>query len=158
MIRTHITDNKTLLCDRQYIQDNEYSKKPNGLWYSIDDQWLEWCNGKPDWIRKYRYTLEIDLSRFIVIDGPFSLGIFLHRFSAYETLTPSLKLSFIEWEKVQENYDGIEIINYFRLRSMPGSIYYPWLLSWDVSGGCVWNLEALRGFKRSKICRKQLWM
>ena len=45
----------------------------------------------------------------------------------------------IDWEKVSQDYDGIEICPYLLGKRMTIDWYY----SWDVSSGCIWRSSGI---------------
>ena len=53
----------------------------------------------------------------------------------------------INWEAVALDYKGVEITNYGKIKFSKG-IMSTWFYAWDVSGGCVWDLSAVKSCKR----------
>ncbi len=144
--RSHMTKKKSLSLKRGYRQPTE-AFKPSGLWYSIDDEWAEWCYGNmPEWVKKNSHYLDIDQSKILVIETLEDLQKFEERFSVNLLIT---KFTSINWKKVSLYYSGIEIRNYHQLKYQSSSSYYKrlWMYGWDVNGGCIWDLKCIKSFK-----------
>jgi hypothetical protein len=133
--RIHITDSLDIY-DCHYIQ-NKYDFKPNGLWYSINDEWYQWISyNMPSKLKKYKFELEIDFSRIIVLKDSKTLKEFVDIYGFNE-----LNLVFIDWEKVSEDYDGIEFSPYFKNNIL--DFKNIWYNTIDVESGCIWNLDII---------------
>jgi len=139
--RIHNTDCKELSYSKYYPQKRDL--KPDGLWYGINNEWLDWCCGEmPDWIKKYLFELDIDETDILIISSKNDLTEFCKKYR-YDTSTE------INWKEVRDDYKGIEIENYHDLKwSNNLSLSSVWFYIWDVSGGCIWDLTALNGFTR----------
>lgn len=137
-------DTKKLDLSKRYTQNEHVMCKPAGLWYSINGEWVEWCTDNMDhWIRKYNITLEIDMSRVLVIKTIPELNAFEKKYS--KSLYEDIEV--IDWRRVTEDYTGIEIQNYHKLKwSERGLMRFhdTWFLGWDVSGGCIWDLSIVK--------------
>ncbi|HUW66511.1 MAG TPA: hypothetical protein VMW20_00500 [Candidatus Nanoarchaeia archaeon] len=151
--RIHMTKKPSLDLTRKYDINkyiNKYPFKPNGLWYSIDNEWYEWCAGEmPDWIKGWSYSLEIDTANVLIISTTFQLNKFLEK---YQEKTTQYIYS-IDWYKVSRDYTGIEIQRYHHLkymcdRNIDGFSKLVWLYGWDVSGGCIWDMSVIEKVKR----------
>lgn len=60
MRRIHNTASSKINLKRTYGFSEHY--KPRGLWYSIDDEWKEWCqNQMPQWINPNWFSLDLDM-------------------------------------------------------------------------------------------------
>ena len=116
--------------------------KPRGLWYAVGFGWLDFTTN--DFTSFYEekevYAFEISLS-----------GLNVLRITNYEELVKFEELYLvpneneyarkfdINWTKVAENYDGIEIAPYIYKARMGHMWYY----GWDVASGCIWNTSKL---------------
>ena len=49
-VRIHNSIEKNLIF-KDRVQDDK-RLKPKGLWYGIDNEWLDWCNEMPGWIHQ----------------------------------------------------------------------------------------------------------
>ena len=150
--RSHMTNKKSLSLKRGYRQPTE-AFKPNGLWYSLDDEWTEWCYGNmPEWIKKHSHYLEIDQSKILVIETLEDLQKFEERFSVKLLIT---KFTSINWKKVSMSYSGIEVRNYRQLKSHRDSSYLErlWFYGWDINGGCIWDLSCIKTIRTQETPR-----
>ena len=118
--------------------------KPLGLWYSVDGSWEEWCaDNMPKWIAgKIVYDVELGDERILALrtideilafDAEYARAVFGCDF-----------LTFPEWQRVAEDYDGIEIAPYcWELR-----LDLHWYYSWDCASGCIWTPRGVRLTRR----------
>lgn len=122
------------------------SMKPHGLWYSIGDEWEEWCTGNmPEWLDRMEYCheLHIDKSKILVINSASDLLRFKHK---YRCMHMDLWLG-INWAKVAQDYSGIEIQNYHTLKRMEDYLWNDiWIYGWDINSGCIWDFTIVKGF------------
>lgn len=149
--RLHMSSNSSLTKRRFYMQ-KEQSLKPNGLWYSLDKEWINWCSSEmPHWKEKYNHLLEVDLSRILIISSIRDVKNLESLYGSKEVVEKwGITYNHIDWVKLSEDYDGIEIRNYYDIKfSIPdGSISQGmWFYSWDIPSGCIWNLRSLLGSK-----------
>jgi hypothetical protein len=114
--------------------------KPHGFWYSIGDEWREWvANEMPHWLGEYHYEVELGDSKVLVLDTTEKLIRFGRDYSN--------GFQQVDWGRVAETYDGIEINPYrrnFRMERYIESILgeaFLWYYAWDVASGCIWNTE-----------------
>lgn len=109
--------------------------KPNGLWYSCGDSWLKYILSEiPSFMERYNYIHSIKIgSNILKISNLTEFDAFNRQYSVEGTAGITL----IDWPKVAENYDGIEINPYqWNRRNHPDSFWY---YGWDVASGCIWN-------------------
>ena len=92
-----------------------YDFKPVGLWYSIGSSWIEWCIGEEfGGIGKYIYEIKLNKNANILFlnteDKVFEFSKKYKKteypYNLYDTVS-------IDWKKVRDDYDGIEISPYF---------------------------------------------
>lgn len=114
--------------------------KPLGLWYSCDNDWMEWL--EHNWESKYNeaqeaydYELEINPDAMLII----RTGSELVRFSRQYGQGNSA----IRWEEVAQDYDGIEICPY----QQDYRYALDWYYTWDVASGCIWGEDAFVGVR-----------
>ena len=173
MQRTHLSDAKDLIFgDRSYNQ-LLFEMKPNGLWFSYGNEWIEWCNTYcPQMIRgNYLYNLEIDDTDILKIKsfedlkdlhdnyGYSMLKAMAERTNDTEAMFPENVLSkktMVDWQKLTKDYKGIEFIDYhaIKVESVFDIIAYAWFNSVDVSGGCIWDLSALKSYNKVELTKK----
>lgn len=158
VVRTHLT-NVHGIWRIQYDQKKAHLPhwKPVGLWYSIDHAWLEWCvDNMPERAAcRYEHELELDMRRILRIYSDETIEHFTHTYGV--PLVPGATkyigmTTGIDWARVIERYDGMEIHPY----SWNAHIQHIWYNTWDVMGGVIWNLNALRSWKR-RLSNFQLW-
>ena len=143
---SHLTIEKDFVINKtKYTQENS-SDKPDGLWYQINDSWKEWCKYEmPQWLGPnsrgaYKVNIEIDKTNVLVIQ---TLEAFDSFHNKYRALHPyHYKSTYINWERVSEEYDGIEISDYFYEKRMNNNC--EWYYTWDVASGCIWNTNIIK--------------
>lgn len=142
--RLHLTlDNDLKKTD---TKQRDRGPKPMGLWYAVGFGWLDFTTSEHTSFYEYGnrvHAFEISL------DG---LNIFkitnydeLVKFEELYLVPGETKYSMnnnwdINWAKVAENYDGIEIAPYIYKARMGHAWYY----GWDVASGCIWNTSSLK--------------
>ena len=127
---------------RSFIKDTNKKSilgiKPCGLWYSIGDSWLEWCIGE-DFPGIGRYLYEVELNpkaNILFLSTKNDVCSFNKEYIKKDKIFNS-----INWPKVMEDYDGIEVNPYFEeLRYSFHNLL--WYCSWDIPSGCIWNSNA----------------
>lgn len=105
---------------RDYQQTHP-SMKPKGLWYGINHSWLDWCRTEmPDFIKPWTFELEINKSNIILINNPQKLNKFIEEFTFDFN-----GIKFIDWNEITYLAKGIEIQNYYQLKSQFDYIDFP---------------------------------
>jgi len=134
-IQKNIIKTKEDLARRVY----DVSKKPHGLWYSINDEWKQWCidnNWRTDHLEKC-YELEIDKDLILSV----SMDELNDVVSAY---TAKGILGYQpNWEEISEYYSGFEILDFNHLKTCTEK-ELAWAYGWDVSSGCIWDVDAIK--------------
>lgn len=123
----------------------EFTPKPNGLWYGCDDGWIQYVNDPSNRMKDFKkhrthvYTLEINYttlenpSRNAVckIDSDEELDKFMNEYA------PSGgRFSSPDWLEFSKHFGGIE---FCPLSSGP-----MWIRGYDVDSGCIWNGAAIQ--------------
>lgn len=128
------------------------NQKPYGLWFGISDSWIDWCLSEYScMLRKNIYELVLDESRILKIQNIAEFEAFEKEYSCDAPWADAIKNlnypnskrfvnylndpNYINYPKIAESYDGIEISPYFwekRLKSF-------WYYGWDAASGCIWN-------------------
>ena len=146
MKNSHLTREKEFKLENRIYKCSNSSDKPRGLWYEIDDSWEEWCKyNMPEWLGPnsrgaYKVNIEIDKSNVLVIKTLEEFDNFHNRYRALNTYyNRSVN---INWERVSEKYDGIEITNYLYNRRLEN--WCSWYYGWDVASGCIWNTDIIK--------------
>jgi hypothetical protein len=134
--------------------------KPEGLWYSCGDSWVEWC------FREQFFSCFGDNIFEVIVDESALLKITnLKEFDAFvaeygcefddiiQLRNPEYKSNLfappsgfrlppncIRWDKMAEKYSGIEINPYLWEKRLDGGVWY---YCWDCASGCIWDKEAV---------------
>lgn len=111
--------------------------KPQGLWYSIGREWIDWVRQNyPEWEYDVIFAIELNFSKILVIktvqdrkDFENKYGIWDEHFKCYFK---------IDWPTVGKLYSGIEL-----LVPLGGEIGN-WNKTWDIKSGCVWNKSGIK--------------
>ena len=115
--------------------------KPKGLWYGCGDGWTKFVvndmgYGEISDKYSYAYELEINKSKVLVIDSEKKFLAFHNEYGVSSDYGSVL----IDWKRVAQKYDGIEICPYFYQFRMSHDWYY----SWDVASGCIWGSGGIK--------------
>ena len=141
-MRNHNTGSTSIDLTRIYEQTSDF--KPRGLWYDFDNDWIDFVTRNQfNWLSKNNYHIEVDQSRILVLDSDKDVATFTEK---YIKDTNGVYF-FIDWSKVAEDYSGIEMPNYNKLRHFHGLemvMKLLWIRSWDVKSGCIWDLSAIK--------------
>ena len=125
-------------------QAQKTGAKPSGLWYSVGDEWKQWCKAEDFRVSKLNVVYEIAVNKDAILFltseqqiREFSVE-FMLRSTPWQTWD-------IDWSRVAEQWAGIEIAPYqYGCRFDSDSRWYS---GWDVASGCIWGPEALLGWK-----------
>lgn len=139
------TRNEKLDLKRTYpsFPEEVFGLKPNGLWYGINEAWIDWCRSEmPEWIRQHNHEIKVDTSKLLVISSIEELNDFIRQ---YSRKTESSVIDCMQWNKVKETFMGIEVHNYRHIKwNLDYDMKNIWFSSWDVSSGCIWDLKAVK--------------
>jgi hypothetical protein len=151
MKRLHMSNSEEINLNKVYHL-KEYAFKPNGLWYAENNEWFRWCHSEmPHWIKPNIFELDIDMSKILVLSNVRGLKLFNYAYS--KSISGDLQM--IDWAKVQKEYKGIEIRNYYDLKwNHDLREFNIWFYGWDVPGGCIWDLSAIRRIKKYSTPKK----
>jgi hypothetical protein len=143
--------------EQQPYKEMRAFRKPRGLWYGINQSWVEWCSSEePGWVHDHFHEVVLDHTKILRISNIKQFNAFEKEFGMidpmlkmFEDRMPSLGgfsleashigRESIDWHKVAKQYSGLEITPYLwekRLTSM-------WYYGWDCASGCVWNANAI---------------
>ncbi len=115
-----------------------FSKKPQGLWYSCGDDWVDWAKYEmPHWIEESNYLYEVvlgdDVLRITNADEFQWLEKNFLRSTGFGGAA-------MDWKAIQDaGYSGIEICPYQAQFSYSADWYY----GWDVASGCIWDSRGI---------------
>lgn len=134
-------------------QNQNTSSKPKGLWYACGDEWIKWCKGENFKLGdlKHKFVLDVDFNKILILDTTKKIDSFSKQYGAnkYEISNEinnswRWKIDSIDWQKVAEKYQGIEICPYqWDLRHE-----FLWYYGWDVASGCIWNKQAIKNITK----------
>jgi hypothetical protein len=125
--------------------------KPNGLWFSVGDEWKTYVEKRierGDWAsHALKYETEVIFAidaRPLELKNAAQIDQFTAEYGNISDRTRKLpayrarKLPLIDWPSVAERYDAIIVDPHCRERQMPDCWYH----GWDVASGCVWKARA----------------
>jgi len=123
------------LFDRPQIERNP--TKPTGLWYSPSgpDDWKSWCEAEGfDGLGPFQYALTIDPACTIIkLRTPDDIFCFNDQYS----IELPYGIMEIDWKRVADDYDGIEIAPYQWKCRLDTRVF--WYYGWDCASGCLWR-------------------
>jgi hypothetical protein len=144
---THLSETDAGFISKVYdITKASGYMKPNGFWYGVDDDWQRWCESENYKVDEYKYIYEVDLGscNILKITNRKELLKFHNKYSIHIDnflMKPTYHdRSSIDWSKVSEEYDGVQIAPYIwseRLNLM-------WYYGWDCASGVVWRMKDMK--------------
>ena len=126
--------------------------KPNGVWFSVDDDWKRWCLRENFHPAALRHATEIVLSEsanMLTLSTAEQLDLFTRQYSKPCEGLLFLRLE-IDWEAVAKQYNGIIIAPYCGERRLRHRWYY----GWACASGCIWNAEAIRELRKVEVTER----
>jgi hypothetical protein len=126
-------------------QYTESKSKPDGLWFSHGRSWIGFLDNSYAWGQKrmgnISHVYRIYLSKSVLrIDTE-------KEFKAFEKEYATKSRGGIFWNRVAKHYDGVSLQYFYRIEDSGKS---PWYYGWDLSSGCVWHRNGVRGIKLLK--------
>lgn len=122
----------------QYI----HMHKPNGLWCSYNNEWMEWCNDSGfytfDLNNYYLYEAKInDNAKILTIDSYAKYidnGLDKYKIASFDGKK-------FDFNKLKVDYDGIAFLNYqqIKLDMYRHKVIDLLLCTLDVNSCCIWN-------------------
>lgn len=151
--RIHLSHNDKLE-KRTYRQPQwQHHFKPLGIWYAIDDTWLDWSSENSSTNYHYRYSLELDMSEMLVLSSerPEELLIFLDDYGVQDDFGKKVKM--VDWREVAKDYKGVEINPYDSsiFTRLDDLLVCLWYHAWDVPGGCIWDMGVIKNYGKSLL-------
>ena len=121
----------------------EMSLKPKGIWYGIGDSWREWAASEIPYVAcRYTHLYRLELGGTI---AKLSTSEAVDDFTAKYSFGDDWP--WIAWEKVEKDFDGIEVFPY----NHRDRFRYTWYYGLDAASGCVWNPDAVKIHLVSKV-------
>jgi hypothetical protein len=136
--------------------------KPQGLWYALGSDWIDWLEGEmPHWSNRYDYVYEIHLTGNILKLKTKQDHIdFYNKYAedaSHEPRYARYASPKINWQRVTNDYDGIEVMGRDFHYDTFDDENLVWLNSWDVNGGVIWNISAWKQGKLLFSRDDKLW-
>ncbi len=122
-----------------YYPYRGHERKPKGLWYGFGDSWLHWISYEMPYLsEKYNNVYEIKVTgnilKLVTREEHKEFYEMYKKYDDYPLYEP------IEWERVQRDYDGIEVrAGDFSPYERIAEDGLKWLDPFDVNSGCVWT-------------------
>jgi len=138
------------ICFRDKEQQSHWAMKPNGLWYSVGAEWIEWClnEGCQEWLeKKFIYQLFPNYDNILRITMDSELLSFAEEYTINKN--EDILFSHINWKKVAEDFSGMEIAPYNWKKRL--DIDYLWYYGWDVASGCIWQSGGIIDIRNTGI-------
>jgi hypothetical protein len=135
--RTHLASSPDPIELYAVDQLIEPGMKPLGLWYEVDGDWRRWIEGEQFRLEAYTFAhrLELGAERMLFVRGSRELEAFNAEYEARELSVRGTLNWRIDWPRVAEEYDGIEIAPYVWSHRLD----YLWYYGWDCASGCIWR-------------------
>jgi hypothetical protein len=145
-MRIHNSATSLSLDSRVYQAKRTY--QPEGFWYGIDASWVNWCKANmPELVGKYNYVIHpYQAKRILHLDVNYQVIKFHYLYRNKEH-----PLAGIHWERVMEEYDGIEITNFRAFSPELLTEGYLWHMAWQVDCGCIWRNFDIRPMERKEL-------
>ena len=129
--------------------------KPEGLWFSVGDDWRRYCEAQRFAMDICECGTEIVFAadaQILLLSGARELDAFsdAYRFApewAQSLPNPALHTA-IDWRSVAREFDAIVIAPYCRERQR--HVRTRWYHRWDCACGCVWNAAAVAELRPSR--------
>lgn len=127
--------------------------KPRGFWYSCYNDWYNFTQREDQFHSKYIHQININSrvltniqnknkDKLLVIHNLKDFDIFNSRYAyelRYSNDSENDLLNYlVDWNKVSQDYGGIQICPYLKKRKK-----ILWYYSFDVASGCVWNIKSI---------------
>lgn len=125
------------------VNQRSRGPKPKGLWYAIGTEWIDWVRSEmPEWEGDYLYKIDLNSNNILFLKTYDDLSSFTRKYSD----EPSLDTMNINWEKVSNEYSGIEI-NPYQYKARYDILWY---YGWDVASGCIWDKSGIQSINKVK--------
>lgn len=150
--RNTISDSKNI--NINIIEKQKQGYKPIGIWYSCYNSWYNWIieENMTSFMKKYIYKItinknvltnidNINKNKLLIIKNIKDFDKFNNKYKIIDstnTFFGGINNNLINWEKVSDDFGGIEICPYIVERKN-----YLWYNMWDVASGCIWNMPKI---------------
>lgn len=138
--------------DEMIIEKRKYIHrlKPHGIWMTKYNEWYNFCDAVGIGCGKHKYEFTIDMTKILIIDTMEKLMDFSLKYYLPEIMN-------IDWYKVFEDYNGIYITNYKKIKndlsyhSFSIDDFYSkflWYMACDVSSCCITDISCVLSYKK----------
>lgn len=141
--RYHVSNKKLRKFSIKSTTKQEINFKPKGFWYAFGDAWLKFARSEGLGGGKYLYKVEVNEANILKLSTAEEIENFTEEFSPggkYEDLPGGL---FIDWPRVAEKWNGIELNPYVTEKRFS----LGWYNTLDIASGCIWNKRAIKKIK-----------
>lgn len=133
------------------VPQRKWCIKPTGLWLSYDDEWDEFNREGLGFNYKYRYEFILK-NLYVGYDGKAHPGKILyllpHQVDSFSQKY-ILKDDNIDWNRVKEDYAGIDFGVYSKLEaSMEESLWY-WTV--DIKSVVIWDVSVVESYRQIEM-------
>jgi hypothetical protein len=143
MVRTHVPQGDPPTAVLPATQLSVPGWKPRGFWYEVDGDWRRWCEAAGTGWCDDRPVLGVQPGdeRILTLRSAYAIDKFTTEYGGppdYDLGTGRARDRHgwsIDWARVAESYDGIEIAPY----CWPRRMTYLWYYGWDCASGCIWT-------------------
>jgi hypothetical protein len=122
--------------------------KPEGLWFSVGDDWRRYCEAERFAMDIFEHGTQIVFAahaKILALSGASELDAFTDAYRFVPEWARSLPIpglhTAIDWRSVAGEYDAVVIAPYCRERRQHARTR--WYQRWDCASGCVWNAAAV---------------
>ncbi len=135
----------SLLNIKAVVQRDEPTMKPNGFWFSVRDEWREWCEGEEWELERLKLKYLVELSpqaNILHLTKSEQLDAFSAKYISQPNWLNFSSTMYVDWKRVAENWQGIIIDPYFWSHRLDMSC--SWYYGWDCASGCVWDAGVIK--------------
>ena len=148
--------------------------KPLGLWYSLNNEWINYVHeNNMDKTYKFFYEIKVtytkinnpDKNKVLLIKSNKDFQLLMKKYFRINEYSNGYISIDCNWENVEKDFAGIEIINLKKLKLSNKTIQYIekkyknslineyllWTQTLDIDSGVVWNISALKYIKLIKL-------
>lgn len=119
------------------------SGKPSGFWYEVNGDWRRWCQSEGFGVASLKHLHAVDLGdcNVLKITKVAAFDQFASMFGVADRFDRLGEHNAIDWGRVAQTWDGIEIAPYLWSRRLDGGLWY---YGWDCASGVIWRPRGAR--------------
>jgi len=154
-----------------YPYEQKTRRKPRGIWFSHGTEWFDFLVGikDDDWgeerlsIYKRVLLFEFHKQDFLVLNTIEDVSDFVREFmvdpfewdkadkDGCSEQDFAARVGITDWSRVAAQHKGIVVANPKLLHSSDTGDYISPFWGWDVTGGCVWDLSAIKEYEQIAV-------